>query len=504
MRKMRKTTIPIVAILCCISFVGLVSCKDKEYNYTFEEKNNITNEQVKEIKSRIDKIYEYFDHKGYELDEVKFITANNTRADHPKDEIIIDFENISDFELMQLILQHEFSEYLNYGLMYGVMYDVSKTYELEFDEVTPYSIQEVEEYWDYMFLTYINFRPDIASETEVKISKYVAAELVKYIIDEHGSEYLFDLMKSSSDPLYANKVSEILDEWMVNNNTDFTASRIENREVFNQNSKDDTIEFITKNINWVLHLNNEEMYSSLIPSIHDSTQVFYDYMNILYEEILRLEGVLAFDSSKLPTATIEIYSDREDVGGVYYKHADRIQLVTLPAFSHEYIHFVDDCFNRRSKYRALGEMRAEYYSIGFQLLNPMFTKMLENYKSGIEDGIQKGLILTDPFDKVEKHLGRELTPNDFHLFVDVIINSVIESGAEMPSFFDVSSGGYPSEYWISMMNFLIRTYGDKAVDTIMFEEKLPDGTMKNITDVIQEWKIYITNLSEEDYSNYSN
>jgi len=88
------------------------------------------------------------------------------------------------------------------------------------------------------------------------------------------------------------------------------------------------------------------------------------------------------------------------------------------------------------------------------------------------------------------------------LFNDLMIHTMIESGGEIPSLFDVSGTGYPSQYWISMMNFLIRTYGDKAVDTIMYEEKLPDGTHKNITDIIEEWKMYITNLSEDDYGNY--
>ncbi len=500
MRNMKILIIVIIAILCFVGCATLAT--SKEYSYTLTGVEGITDEQVEEIKSKIDKVYKYFDDKGYELDEVKFIMAKNTRIDHPKHEIIIDFENISDFELMQIILQHEFSDYLNYGLMYGVIYDIAKTYDLKFEEVNNYSIEEIEEYWDYMFLSYVNFTPEIASESEVEIAKYVATELVNYILDKYGGEYLFDLMKKSSELVHANKVSEVLDEWIVNNNTDFTATRIVNREVFKQSSSDDTIEFITKNINWVLYLNNEEIHLSLYPSIHDDIKTFYDYMNIFYEEISRLEGVLSFDSSELPTPTIEIYPKLKEQGGLYIASQRKIMLAGISSFSHEYIHYIDDCFNRKHKYGAIAEMRAVYYSLGFQLINSRLIEMFEMYKSNIDEGIQEGRILIDPFDKVKKHLGRELTSNDYYLFIDVFINSIIELGEEIPSLFDVSNGGYPSECWISMMKFLIRTYGEEAVNTIMFEEKLPDGTQKNITDTIEEWKIYITNLTKDDYGNY--
>lgn len=200
MRKMKVLIITITAILLLGGCSALTFAK--EYSYTIEEKNGITDEQVKVIKSKIDKVYQYFDDKGYGLKEVKFIMANNTRIDHTENEIIIDFENISDFELMQTILQHEFSDYLNYGLMYGVIHDIAKTHDLKFEEVNNYSIEDVEEYWDYMFLSYINFTPEIASESEVKIAKYIARELVEYIVNTYGNEYLFDLMQKSSELIH--------------------------------------------------------------------------------------------------------------------------------------------------------------------------------------------------------------------------------------------------------------------------------------------------------------
>ncbi len=500
MRNMKILIIVIIAILC---FVGCATLPtSKEYSYTLTGAEDITDEQVKEIKSKIDKVYKYFDDRGYELDEVKFIMAKNTRIDHPKNEIIIDFENISDFELMQIILQHEFSDYLNYGLMYGVIYDIAKTYDLKFEEVNNYSIEEIEEYWDYMFLSYVNFTPEIASESEVEIAKYVATELVNYILDKYGSEYLFDLMKKSSESVHANKVSEVLDEWIENNGSDFKDIRIVNREVFNLNPNDDTIAFSTGNIYWVVYLNNKELYLGRYPNIHDNTKTFYDYMNIFYEEISRLEGVLEFDSSKLPALTVEIYNGvYNDIGrvGRYDEHYRKISLDTAYIFSHEFVHFVDYSFNRKFKYSAYAEMRADYYSRNFQLdyiLN-------YGYKAAIENMQEDELILIDPLAEVEKYLGRKLNQDDYYLlFNDLLIHTRIESGEEIPKLFDVSSGRYPTIYWISLFNFIIRTYGEEAVNTIMFEEKLPDGTQKNITDTIEEWKIYITNLTKDDYGNY--
>lgn len=61
------------------------------------------------------------------------------------------------------------------------MYDISKTYDFEFEEVTPYTIEVVQEYWDYMFLGAISFNPSVAYEEEIEVSKFVAVDLVKYI-----------------------------------------------------------------------------------------------------------------------------------------------------------------------------------------------------------------------------------------------------------------------------------------------------------------------------------
>ncbi len=502
---MRNIKILIIVIIAMLCFVGCaVLPTSKEYSYTITVAEDITDEQVEEIKSKIDKVYKYFDEKGYELDEVKFIMAKNTRIDHPKNEIIIDFENISDFELMQIILQHEFSDYLNYGLMYGVIYDIAKTYDLKFEEVNNYSIEEIEEYWDYMFLSYVNFTPEIASESEVEIAKYVATELVNYILDKYGGEYLFDLMKKSSELVHANKVSEVLDEWIENNGSDFKDIRIVNREVFNQNPNDDTIAFSTENIYWVLYLSNKEVYSEHYPNIHDDTKTFYDYMNIFYEEISRLEEVLEFDSSMLPTITVEIYNGiyrdtRGKWAGQYNHYPPKISLDTAYAFSHEFVHYVDYSLNRKPKYAAYAEMRAEYYSRNFQLsyfLNYWYKAVIEN--------IQKNEhILIDPLAEVEEYLGRKLNQDDYYLlFNDLLIHTLIESGEEIPKLFYVSDGKYPTIHWISLFNFINRTYGEEAIDTIMFEEKLPDGTMKNMTNAIEEWKIYISNLTKDDYGNY--
>ncbi|MCM1988583.1 hypothetical protein [Oceanirhabdus seepicola] len=502
MKNMRRIIVLIVAILCCISFVVLAI--DKEYNYSIEGKNGITDEQVKEIKSRIDKIYEYFDNKGYELDEIKFIMAHNTRAEHPEDKIIIDFENISDFELMQLILQHEFSEYVNYGLMYGVMYDISKTYNLEFEEVTSYSIQEVEEYWDYISLAYINFTPEIASETEVEISKYVSVELVKYIKGEYGSEYLINLMKDSSDPSKVYKVSEILDAWMKQNNSDYVSNRIMNVEVFNQNPKKNTLEYMTDNINWVLYLDKKDIGSDYYISANDNTKVFYEYMNSIYDEITRLEGIFDFESSELPMLTIDIYSNEYlQLGGIYLNINEGIKLNGIVAFSHEYIHFLDKSLGTYPAYDGLVEMRAVYYSSGFKLNNLMFDEIfIEQRDKRAKECSEIGTV--NPFTETEKFLGRAMTYNDYNLlFADIYVHEMLESGHEMPSFFEANRRkGYPVEHWRSLMNYLVKKYGNEAVDTIMLDQKLPDGTNKDMTDVIKEWKVYITNFSEKDYGNY--
>lgn len=269
--------------------------------YSIERKDGISSEDTKYIEQTILKIYEYFNANEIPIDDVTYIMATFSKIENEKDRIFFDYQNISTFEIVQLMLRYTYSDYLNYGLMYGIIYNLAHTYNLEFEETLLFSLDELTLYWDYMIIGYWNFRADIVSEEEVEIAKYVSKELVEYIQNEYGNQYLVQAMKNSSNPEYANEIPELLEEWINKNNPHFSSDRIEVSEIFNQNSPVNKIEFQANEAVWVIHLDNEERNNDTLPSIYESSMIFHQYMQDLYDEIARLERVFDCDVESFPT-----------------------------------------------------------------------------------------------------------------------------------------------------------------------------------------------------------
>lgn len=523
-----KRIIGIILILLCIFYIVVIANPDSDidrnkeqdsetlytkadeidipedsYSYKIESKVQVEEGQLETITKKIDEIYEYFRGKNYETKQVKIIITSFSRVEADKSRIFID-TIINDIELMKLIIQYEFSEKINYGLMYGLMFDISKNCEIEFEDVRTFTIEELYDVMDYMYLSYINFNPVFASEMEIEMSKYISIEIVQFVQNRYGTDSLFDLMKNSADALNVKLVRNVLYEWLNVNNSSYKPNIEHEPLVFKLNSKEDVLEYQSRNINWILNLDKEEAHTDYFPSVHNDTKTFYEYSDLMFEEISRLEEMLDFSSNDLPMVTIELYSkDIGKNGGMYLNYSGVIKLNSLMSFSHEYVHFYDFSKGYELTYSALKEMRAGYYSNGY-ILNKIATdELLENTKEYYNALNYIELDMVNPVVEVENYLDRDLTHSDFYsLFADVLLHLHIGDDGEIPDLFEVGVEGYPVIWWNSLMGYMTRTYGAESVDSIMIEQKLLDGTNKDITHVIEEWLDYMNNLSEADYDNY--
>ena len=478
---------------------------EKQYSYTVEVRSEMSDDAVDELHTKINAVYGYFQKNNFAIDDnILFIFHSFYRVEVDRTRIYIDTENYSDFKLMQSIFQYTFSDNLHYGLMYGAMHDIAETNNFEFERATPYSMDEVEEYWQHMYLAYISFQPEIATKDEIEISKYMSVELFEYIKSEYGMEFLYDLMQKSTDPAQVYMVNDILDEWMTKNNPDYVSDRPTAIEVFNQTPEENTIECFSDNFHWVLFTDNTDSMDRYFNGMNESIEDFYYYMNMFYGEITRLEGVFDFDTFDHPLLRFQTYSGEYDnYGGVYKSLKEGIFMTSIFSFSHEYIHFLDDALDTNPPYAGQKEMRAVYFSTKFKLVDDFYNDYFSKSRDYM---IQKyGEMYTiNPFTETEKYLGREMTYTDYNLlFSDLFVYASLQSGIEIPKLFVTDAdNGYPEEYWISMMNYLIKTYGIESVNTIMIEQRLPDGTVKDLTHVIDEWKEYISNFGPENYGKY--
>lgn len=456
-----------------------------------------------EIEMRLALIYEYFYEHEFDLPKVTYTMSDRRKIIKSQNRVILDCE-MTDQELLEIILINLYSEYSNYGLLYALKYDIAKETGIDFESINQYDHDFSIDNMNEMHLNYLNFSPDFSSEQEIEISKFIAVNTLNYIKNEYGGEYINQLLLSTLVPENQYMIQNAISEWSTSIGTCNLPESSLNYGVFNCRPDENTIEYKTENEIWILTLDTDGEDTSVNNNMYDNKTNFYEYINAFNDEIERLKSELECNDESLPTLTVEIYPEGfEEYSGQFLFSEKKILLKNVISFSHEYIHFLDYCLGVKLNNQPLEEMRAVYYSIDFPLEQKRFESILDEWKTRIsEKFISIGII--DPIEEVEKYYGRALVYEDIYMiFADVMISSVEKSGEEMPNILEVDiEKRYPKFYWVSLLNYTVRNYGEDAVDTIMFDNKLPDGTDKDMNSVIAEWKEYISNFSEEDYVNY--
>lgn len=478
--------------------------EDEDLIYFRLLSNGIENAVVCDYRGKLNRLYSFLNDNGHKTKSVTIKLTTFSKVDRAANMIYIDFNTVDDFELAQLVMHYEFTEYTNYGLMYGLISIMTSSQEKTMiDNYNKLNIK-VDELLYSSYTDYVNFITEFASEQEIEQAKYLSIKLVEYIINEYGYDYLFTLMTFSSEVQSSVEVNEFVYHWLIE---EYPTENVVDRKahiVFNQNIVDGTVFYKTLGVDWQLNLMRKEKHSHVFPSINDSINTFYDYITLLEKEIIRLENIFNFNKELLPPLKIDIYAEGiDEYDGYYYESPKQIKLNSLLSFSHEYIHYLDDALGNRLKYLAYYEMRAVYYSQGFVLSQKVLQETVSETKKSILNASFEDENVDNPLKILENYLGREMVDSDYNgLFSDIMIHVYVRDGGEIPSLYDVSSDGYPIVFWNSLLNYLTRTYGDEAVNSIMIYDSLPDGTNKNMDSVIKEWKAYINNLSEEDFNSY--
>lgn len=467
--------------------------------YSIIVRDNITQDQADVYKNKINGIHNYLESKALSLNEIEYVLSSFARIDLEKNRVYVDVENTTDFELLRMIIVHNFSEFAHYGLSVGLINQIANELGLA---VTTYEEQPMEyiiSNWDDLHLGIVNFTPEIASQEEIAVAKYLAVQVTDYIVETQGIQSLWHLLEVSKTIDGVLLVTELMDQWLYETTGEKEISRSVPAIVFKQNSGENSLEFMTDNIGWTLFLNVENNNPFHL-SMHDSTQEFYRQMTLHLDEIDRLEDYFAYKGSDLGYLEVIIYAgNKVDTLGGYYD-GRVINLNSTATFSHEYIHFLDDELDMTPPYRAQSEMRAVYYSSDNQMNQDYIELILDEYRPQLVENMAY-FEETNPFLDAEALLGREMNYRDYvTIFYDLYVYAYITEGYDTRSLFEIANhDNYPEELWISLMNYLINTYTEEAMMTIMNQQKLPDGTFKNLETVIEEWKAYFSVYNPEDY-----
>jgi len=476
---------------------------ERDYNYSLMNKVGLEKESYNDYLSKLDDIYDYLTFINFDAKEVSIVLGTYDKVNRSKGQIVVDTSKEFDDGLLLSLIEYNYSDTLNYGLIYGFAHDIGRKTGLDLEPVEELSIESIESHWPYLYLDYVNFIESISTQDLVRTSKSLSVNLVSHLIDIKGYDDLYDLMDESQHMDSCNQVNKEIIDYIVTLNPTFNTQRPDNFIVMSHNLKGSNLEFEMNNIKFKLNLKGQNIYPELIKSMHSDCETFYYYLNSFRNEITRLEELVGFDYEDLGDLTIEIYKGEHPYAAGFYNRGT-IVLYDFSSISHEYLHHVDYSMARIPRSNFIKEMRAEYYTIDFNLRQPVlenhFDKLIGLIKED-ENSTYKGVNLVD---YMEDKYGRELEAKDwFGLFGELNIQYEIKAfGVDTYYAFMTSAEeghGYPTAEWLSMMRYMIRVYGEEEMHSIMLHEKLLDGTSYNIDKVQDGWIDYIMNLTEENY-----
>jgi len=476
-----------------------------ELTYDLIVKADLTEDQVAAFESKLEALYTYLEEIKFEVPEVTFVLNTYSKVNLQKNQIVLNMDAYSDLELVRSIVRYTYSDEVHYGLTYGFAYELGDHLDLDLETLADLERDQVEDHWDYLFLDYVCFREDIASRDEIKVNKALARSLVKDLIETEGYDAFYKILENSQDVKAVGRTSELIENHVKGLWSDFDLSRKKNPLQFNQKDSDEVISYKMENIDFTISLLFDEQASHLVPTMHHDLETFYSMMMIFDDEIGRLEERMGFDRNDPPTLLIKVYPEESDkYSGVYFGSTE-LYVLSMLSISHEYIHFLDEQFKWEGKYSMINEMRAEFYSQDFLLEEMYLSSVYENVYDGMRDNKNYFINGKSIIDVAEDYLGRPLEFKDrYKLFADLAIHARLKNGGERFSLYDIQGfidekTGYPSDYWISIMNFAIREYGEEEMLSSLFTDFFTDGSLMNLDMIIEDWYEYIENLTEENY-----
>jgi len=456
------------------------------------------------IEAKIKKIYQYFSHIGIEFESVTYSLTTSTWIDRIGNVVFLDYANMSDVELVATILRYKYSDTLHSGLMYGMAYDITEKLGLNPENVDSVESDKIVDLWDHVAYDYPGFNTYLSTAEMINLNKFLAIDTYKYILDKYGMEEVKSLLDSSSNLEGSIKLSEHMIDYGKSLTGSDDLSDLRTLGVYSQQTNKDTLYFVKDNIEWKMNLINSDIASDLMASANESIDQFYDYIEIVYDEMERLEKEMGAEGANLPDFTVYLYeSTHRSTHAGSYAIVGFINLYSIVAFSHEYVHYIDYALGNADPFSFRHEMRAEYYSKDFELKRVNFDNNLENRREIIRRKILENLKV-DVMEEIETFTGREYSYIDYYnMFSDLYINLEMENGYEMPNVYIADTTiGYPTFYWISIINFMVYEYGLETIDTVILHDELPDGSTKTLEEVVEEWLVYLENYSEEDYGRY--
>ncbi len=459
----------------------------------YEFNDELYNEMINNIQEIVDVIKDVPFYQGQEL-RYYFTTDNSSYQPARRNQILIDVEGYMEFDIILYSLVNVYPENTNFGLLYVMSKQIAN--DLEFDYPTEIEVTKelVEEYWYLSTLSYLGFQPEIATEEEVEISRWMAHSFYEYLLASGSEEILTETIFSSNNEIESMKV-----EWINSVYPDFKGVTINRDIIFSNYIKDDSILFETPGVYWELSTSRGARWGKTDneESINDSVKEFYLEVELLLEVMaVTDERVIEFDQYYWPV-TIKIYPVVVTAG--YVSDDLTIYLQTTVFLRNAYISYLDDNTGDLdldvSVDEWLAKMRTTYFTLETNVGHVEIIEYMRNYEKDNdlnEMYIQTLAVFDESMDGV------------FTIENTYLIYHYFSTLTDQDMGIKVIGDEYNFYHWMSLMNFVELTHGLDELHSMTLKQVYLDGSDVDWDQVITEWRLFISNydvLSEIDKLN---
>jgi len=354
----------------CISsdLIGLAN--DINAVYIFDKEDNIIEEDVID---RIEVIVDYLLIRGITHDKeitYNLSSDNDNYLDTYNNAIYLNIDHIDSFETVFHSILSLFDTKVNYGLLYGLSNYIA--IELDFIEEDTESINTNalnyfmnEDKQDLLDLTYPTFSDTYTSVDEIERVEILSIQFVNYIISEISIYDLIDLLALEEYDEFEQQYNTYLNAWILDSGFDYEIAMSEYPVFFDRNPGAYYSVWYSKGVTWYLHENYmKKEWISFLPD----NFLMNDYKElkgniILFEnEMSRIDNLLKSDEINYIPLRIHI-----GPAPVSRYNSGFIQLALIPAFSHEYVHYLTYPYMTNSQW--ILEAVAAYYSFDFYYMD---------------------------------------------------------------------------------------------------------------------------------------
>lgn len=429
-----------------------------------------TEEENRQFKLDFEEILQTLHQDGFDfpLDKPIYVQLSPYQYNRFIDNSLNLYKNsVKSLSTLENIFFAIYGNFANYGLVYGLSRYYAQKLDIQTEPLSSLSIRDdINEMNQHLLqVWYVGFIEPYSTPEEMILSKQISVQLVNYLIEIHGFEYIQTLLSKTDDLVqFDTAFTEIRNQWLIHTGSSL---QVEPRNVplaFGYELHWYKVIWSSPRATWFLYSDYEDFFKDYID---DSYMFMSSQQDLVYLitnlEIQMAEMDLIFKNPnlnpKLQYTDLSIYLRKGDNNSNF---STNMHVDSLSAFIHEYVHYLTIYW--LENYTWLIEGVPMYYTRTY----------------GYEGELIKKLITPSMIAPFQEYLGREFVfESDFHDWGDYLIYTFDD--------YDKTTGTHPIQ-GVSFIRYFIKVYGEDTF--FLFARKISnafDLTGKTYEELVVDW-----------------